>query len=1173
MARQTTLCLSISALLTLFAGVSLGQDYRGRIQGNITDPTQALITGATVTLVNVNTGVATTRASNEAGHYLFDLVEPGAYRLTVEATGFGKYIQEKITLQSRDDLTVDATLKPGAIQETVTINAEAVAVQFNTSKLETTVDSVLTHRLPQYNRSPFLLAQVDPSVIPQTGNGDWAPYNSWGPVRQSVGGGGSSTSDLQVDGSPTGVGVKNSYQPIADSVQEVSIQQNAVDAEFGHSSGSAITMTTKSGTNEWHGLGYYQGQYPWANALDDRVHRTVNLDRKHIYGGTLGNAILKNKLFNFVAYEGWKYTASGAANASTFLQTVPTELERQGDFSQSLNASGGLRTIYDPWSTVTDAQGNVTRTPFSGNVIPSSRIDPVAAKYSSLLWKPTSPGDGPYHVNNYSITLPVDYPYKNFSDRVDYNVTDNLRVYGRVGIIRTPATTTNPTGSAVFQNDRGSIRNATQVTGNVTYTLNARTVVNVRGDYHSFVDSSNFVQAADGPTFASLWPDQKFFEAVYADPGIPKLVPRMSILNAAGTTKYMEMGAQNGWWKQTPNGETLAGQISQQRGAHFLKAGGEFRLSRVTSALMNETPGFGFDAAPTASTYNAPYNGPTNVSGDGYATFLLGAIATVNAGDQYCWACGSTDMPIQIVPNTQDKYYAAFVNDDWKVSRKLTLNLGLRYEHMGPYYESEGRLTAPLDLKTPNAFVQGVTMPAAVAQYYPGSWTLNGAYRFASDASVWNNHWGTISPRAGLAYKVNDKTSVRAGFARYYTPWEANQSYGMEGANYYGFSVNSAAPPLVAGVPQMSLANPFPASYPLTPATGKTLGANTGLGDSVSFINPDRPFQHSDRLNVGLQTELPGNIVADFTFFMNFTNQVCDYDYANNCFTIVNLNQVDPRLVNQYKGALDESIANPFYGLNMPGPLARQAQVSISSLMVPYPQYTAINETDAVDGGNVHYESLQIKVQKRFSRGYSFLGAYNYHRSQSQLYYDNIAQFQRQWTWLDSGLARHRMAISGTWDLPFGRGRSYLNHANRIVDAALGGWGLTGVATFQSGTPIRFGSAEVSGDPGKNIPSGRYFNPAVFSSLPGYTARTNPWYYSGINGPGYFNLDTSLVKDFHATERLNCSLRMDAFNALNNINWAAPNVNPGDPSTNGISFGVLNNTFGRKLQLGLRVSF
>ena len=1159
----------ISFVVLLSSVIAFAQEYRVRIQGTVTDSSHAVVANATVTLLNVDTGARATRQSGETGRYLFDLVEPGKYSLAVEAPGFGRFLQEGVSLQTRDDLTVDVSLKVGAVQETVTVEATAAAVQFNTSKLETTVDDVLTQKMPQYNRSPFLLAQLDPAVVPSTSNGDWNPYNSWGPTSQSVGGGAGFTNDLQVDGSPTGIGVKNSYQPVLDSVQEVNIQQNSIDAEFGHSAGSAITMITKSGTNEWHGLAYYQGQYPWANALEDRINRTINLDRKNIFGGTFGNPILKNKLFNFFAMEDWKYTQPGS-----FVETVPTAAERSGDYSQSFNGQGGLRTIYDPGTTTTDAQGNVTRTPFAGNLIPTAQIDPVAAKFTAALWNANAPGIGPYHVNNYAIALPVDYPYKNYSDRVDYNATDKLRIYGRVGIIRTPAATSNPTGSSIFENDRGSTRNATQFTGNVTYALNASTVVNLRGDYHSFVDASNFVQAPGAPTFATIWPNLKFYAPVYADAGVPKLVPRMSILDASGSNQIVQMGAQNGWWHQTPNAQGLAVQVAHQGGAHYLKGGIEWRLSQVTSALTGENPGFGFDAAPTASTYLNPYSGPTNVSGDGYATFLLGAVAsTPNAGNQYCWACGSTAMPVNIVPNTEDNYYAGFVNDDWKVSRKLTLNLGLRYEHTSPFYEAQNRLTAPLNLTTPNSVIQGVQMPAAVQQYYSGSWILNGAYQFAGGGThVWNNTWGSISPRVGFAYRVNDKMSVRAGYGRYYTPWEEVNSYGLEGANYYGFSVTSGAPNPIQGVPQMTLSNPFSSTYPLTQTTGKTLGANTGLGDSVSFVNPNRPLQHSDRINLSVQRELPMGIIADVTYFINFTNQTCN-GFTGSCYTTKNLDQMDPRLYYQYGDVLNTFVANPFYGLKMPGPLASQKQVTIGSLMVPYPQYTGISETDGVSGALSHYQSLQIKMQKRFSKGYSFLAGYNYHREQDQVYYDSVAQYLNHFTWADGGTARHRLTISGTWELPFGKGRRYFTNALRAVDLVAGGWNLTGLATYQSGAPIRFAGYHVTGNPGQNVPAGAYFNPAAVTNQDPHVEPNSPWFFSGVNGPHLFNLDTSLVKDMHVTERLKFSLRMDAFNTLNNKNLASPNISPGDPAISGQSTSLLNNTFGRQLQLGLRLSF
>ena len=295
--------LAIAVFLT--AGL-YAQEYRGRVQGSVFDSTESTIPGARVTLLNVGTGVSSTRESDERGRYIFDLVLPGTYSMTVESQGFNKYVQTDIVLQSRADVTVDIRLKPGDVVETVTVTGQASTVQFNTSRLETTIDSSLVSNLPQISRNPLLLARLDPSVVQSDTAREVEPYMTWSGNRQEIGGGRNYSNDLQIDGSPIGIGYKTSYMPSPDAVQEVNVQQNAVDAEFGHSSGSAVSLVMKSGSNDWHGNAFYQGQYPWANALENRVVRTVNKGRTHMFGGTLGNPILKGKLFNFFSYEQWK---------------------------------------------------------------------------------------------------------------------------------------------------------------------------------------------------------------------------------------------------------------------------------------------------------------------------------------------------------------------------------------------------------------------------------------------------------------------------------------------------------------------------------------------------------------------------------------------------------------------------------------------------------------------------------------------------------------------------------------------------------------------------------------------------------------------------------------------------------------------------------------------------
>jgi hypothetical protein len=1151
--------------LALLAQFTFAQDYRGRIQGTVMDTSRAAVPGATVTLTNVNTGVPATRQTNEAGHYLFDLVEPGAYTITVEFTGFTRFVQENINLLQRGDVSVDAILRAGDVRETVTVTSEAAVVQFNTGKLETTVDNKLTSSVPQIYRTPFLLATLDPSVEKNDYGSEYMPYHSWGPNQQRVGGGQNYTNDLQVDGASVTIGYKTGYVPSPDMVQEVNVQQNAVDAEYGHSAGSAISLTLKSGTNEFHGTAFYQGQYPWANALENRVFRTVNLGRNHMYGGTLGHPIKKNKLFNFVAYEGWRQT-----DPQTLVQTLPTDLERQGNFSQSLNTNGGLRAIYDPWSTQTSADGRtITRTPFPGNIIPSSQLDPVATGYTSHLWKANSAGIGPYHVNNYSVALPIQFPFKNFSDRVDYNMTDKIRISGRFSIFRTPITTSNPTGSDYFVSDRGSERDSKSVSADLTYTLSPNTVLNVRGEYHDFVDA-----AKPGATFtkdgwAKIFPNSNFYEQIFKDPAVPILLPRMSITGNDGSARNFNMGPGGGYWDQRPTADGLDVKLAQQHGAHYLKFGFETRGNRSPQGLILSNPGFGFFANPTADTYVNPN---TRLSGDGFATFLIGAVAPTNGGPSD-WDSSSTSMPAINFLTPSSRFYSGFVNDDWKLSRKLTLNLGLRYEFEQSWRESQDRSVRALDLTNPIPEFQGANapqMPDAVKQYYKGTWIFNGAFQFADSGNrgQWNSGSGTWSPRIGAAYRLNDKTSLRAAYGRYVTPWIQGTT-DFNNLTTPGYTSYTGAPPLVLGVPQMRLSDPFPASNPLIPAYQKTLGRYTALGDSTTFYLPDRPRQTSDRINFSIQRQLPQNLVLDVTYYINLSHFVFD--------TARNLNLVDPNIAYQYKDAVNQSVKNPFYNIlpvdKFPGPLRYQQNVSILSLMKPYPQYGNITVVDGQPGGDMKYQSLQIKLQRSFGKGYTLLFGYNYHYEEDQRFYDDRATFAQQYSWISSNAARHRLSLAGSWDLPFGKGRQYMAQAPRLLDALVGGWSLTPVATWRSGRFMQFGGMVASGDPHISNPGpARWFDTSVFSPLPAYTPRSNPWLYSGLTGPGQLVINASLVKGFHITENYRFELRMDSFNVLNSITWADPNTNVYS-STFGQSTNQLANTYGRRTQLGLRVEF
>jgi len=442
------------ALLLIFAASGVAQDYRGRIEGLVTDETKAVIAGSTVTLANVNTGARVVKQTSDTGLYLFDLVDPGTYTVTIEATGFSRYVQENVVVETRGDITVNATLKPGAVQETVTVNETPNAVEFNSANRDFTIDSKMAEEIPRFDRNPFKMTLIAPSAV--NTRGEMMPYHSWSANSVDLGGGTNLKNDLEVDGMPIGMGQKNTTPPNTDAVQEVTVSTNSTDAESGHSAGGTITMTTKAGTNEFHGSAFYLGRYPWLSAEADRTLFSENSQRQNMYGGTLGNPIKKNKLFNFFSIEDWQ-----VGYPNDYVRTVPTALEATGDFSQSYgtgpNGTYVLRNIYDPWTSVLNADGSVTVTPFPGNKIPQNRFDPLSGSLMKDFWAPNNPGANITGLNNFSKGFIEKYGYYNISDRVDFNVNDKWKIFGRMARYNTtiwPATRRPTTRSCTCRRAR-----------------------------------------------------------------------------------------------------------------------------------------------------------------------------------------------------------------------------------------------------------------------------------------------------------------------------------------------------------------------------------------------------------------------------------------------------------------------------------------------------------------------------------------------------------------------------------------------------------------------------------------------------------------------------------------------------------------------------------------------
>jgi hypothetical protein len=1153
----------------LFACAAFPQAYRGRVQGNVNDPTEAAIGGATVTLTNTGTGISVVRQSGENGHYLFDLVDPGTYTVSVEMTGFSKFIQENILVQTRGDVTVNAVLKPGSVQESVTVTEAPPAVQFNSASRDFTLDSKLVAEIPRNDRNPFKLTLLAPSAV--NTRGEMQPYHSWAANSVDLGGGTNLKNDLQIDGSPIGLGHKNSYVPNTDAVQEVVVATNSVDAESGHSAGGSIVMTLKSGTNDWHGTGFYLGRYPWLNAEADRTRFSSNAIRQHMFGGTIGNPIIKNKLFNFFSLEYWKI-----GQPQSFTTTVPTALERQGDFSQTYNIDGGIKTVYDPFSSVFNPATGVTRTPFAGNRIPSSRFDPVAQSLLGSFWDPNSNGDNITHANNFKQGFTETFNYYNFSDRVDYNLNDKWKFYGRFSKYHTTNINPNPTpNNSPLYVPTGTLRAGNQAGGDAVWSVSPQTVVNFHGSWQTLIDS--YVSDSQGEqAWQQLWPNNPWYKN-YLDnsPGVPIYFPQLTI----GGVGY---GGRGFYWDQRPKGQDYSAKVSHQKGSHFLKAGVDYRR-RYGVTFVGNTSNFLFPTELTAETSTSPN---TRLNGFGFATFLLGGL------DQQSQMVGGP------APDPHNQFWGLYFQDDWKITRWLTLNLGLRYEWEPAWYDPGHNLSRGLDLSTeiPEMQANPPNMPAqALALVGPNYHQWNGQWQFTSEQTpgMWGTPLNTFAPRLGAAIRVTDKTAVRVGYARYVTPTEMNLNQapvsGFETVSfleppYFGIKGYQNTLPLIEGRPQQTISNPYPNSInPLLPIQGRNAGTTVGRGGAPLLWYPQTmKKQYNDRFNFNIQQQLPGELVASFTYFLNLGNQ--HYTRA--------LNNINPQIQLAQQNALNEQVDNPFYNYLtpelFPGPLRNQQKVSLGSLLTPYPHYGGLYEVGTL-GARERYHSFEAKLQKSFSKGWNFLGAYVYVREKTQQFFNEEDTFLNRLTYINSNQPRHRLTMAGSYELPFGKGRPYMSNANGFVDAILGGWRLTGISTYSSGAILRFNKMNWNGeDPTVANPTPeRWFNTDAFSVIPGNTfvLRSNPIQFDNLTGPNYYALDATLVKRFNFTERIGAELKMAAYNAINRLNRGMPNTDitssqfgqalyQGSPAaTFGPQTQELANVSGRQVEIGMKIIF
>ncbi len=1167
---------AVIAILLLAAVSVWAQEYRGRIQGVVKDTSGGVMPGASLVLTNTATGVEVNRVSNDEGRYIFDYLDPGTYTLVAELPGFKKSIEQNIPVQQRGDLTIDIKMEVGEVTQSITVVASPVALQFNTASRDLTIETKMVKELPSLTRNPFQLAMLDPTILNRGNTSETQPYHHRTSNEMDLGGGTKYRNDILLDGTPLTAGNKLGYTPPMDAVTEYTIQQNSVDAEFGHSAGGIAIVTMKSGTNEIHGSGYYYGRDPGLNAITDRSIPRHSANPYWNAGGTLGMPLLKNKLFIFGVFEKIENT-----QASPGTYTMPTALERAGDFSQSFQKDGKLRVIYDPTTTRLGPDGKTyIRDAFADNKIPATRWDPVAVRLLGGMWPANSAADDKTGLNNFKYLNELVFHYYNFSSRVDYQINEKWKAFGRVSRMKTDQDQTDFTDGndpLKMRNVTGSKRNGWNIAADTVYTVSPTTTFNVRGSYYMAEDKRDYPElAVTEKDYSDLWKTTWWKDGSTDYMAGRPLVyfPHIVVDN----NNYGRFGVQNFWYQQ-PSGYSLHGRYTKYLTKHWLKAGTEVRWKRGNAArfyfgdLRFSSQETGKDMAKAEAATGHPW-----------ASFLLGAINPSASNVRY-----------NVLQYANTEMYGLYLQDDFKVTQNLTLNLGIRYEYEGGLWDPENRLPQRLDLTDPIPGMQAAIDPLIPADVKSKmaestgqkSYLYNGAFYFTEDGNnrktmMDKNGW---MPRIGLAWRLNNKTVIRSGYGRFVVPSSlANSERDTLGEiDLGGFTPTTPVPSVQAGIPRAYLANPFPLG--LNPITGKQYGRYTNLGSAVSIDEYQQRPPISDRINVSVQRELPGRFIADVTYFTNFVSR----DQFSQ-----NLNLADPRLNYKYKAELEKTVNNPFYNYGTPetfpnASLRNSKTVKVSSLLVPYPQYGTITQT-GTDLRKARYQSLQIRMQRPFHRGFSLLASYAYVSSRSQWFFDDQDEYDGSLSWMDFTVTqsggtgtpsvtsdpKHRFVSAGAWEIPIGRGRMLGGNMSGVIDHIVGGWQVSAMYSQTSGAPLIFTRnmiAPSSVTQIGEIGSGSYwFDTTGFAKQAAYTRRTNPWYYDGLNGPGYSNMDVSLSKKFTLTERFRLEVRLDAFNALNGMNWVTPQQDE-TKSDFGKTNTQLTGYYGRQLQYSARIEF
>ena len=948
------------ALLCFGIPLATAQTFTSSITGIVSDPSGAAVSGAPIELKNVATGDAHAATSNEQGSYQFNNINPGTYQVTVTMSGFKTAVKTNLVLQADTAASVNIALELGRTEQRVEVSTEALLVDTQTANNSVTMDSKLIEALPNNTRNPlnFVFAIAGTTQAP---GGQTQTYGTLDQMSSNFGLNGGRVGDesILIDGAPSQAvdwgGLLVS--PLQDSVQEQQIIRNTYDAEYEKGGAGIVMLVTKGGSNKFHGeaYDYLQNSVLDANSWYNNEYGFPKAEfKQNQFGGNVGGPILKRyNLFFFGGYEGLRQP-----NTQTTLLTVPTQAQRSGDFSSTLNADGTPDLIYNPFTTTgLDNTGtNFTRSSFVGNKIPASLINPVGQAIVNLYPLPNRTGTGPNDINNYAASGGGNTLNDKMDTRVDWEQNDKHRIFFRFS----DRFRQNQVVPCFFCNgaDLGNnqYNNGFQAVINDTVTPTPTWVINSFISYGRWKEQ-HIAQGFGVASASTVGLSDSLFQA----PILPTFYPD-GAYTGLGNGSYQEYARDS---------DTAQINLTKILGKHTLKFGFNFDDQVINS--VSQAPGsFSFSSALTSCDPNpgAPctaLNYQSTESGNPIASILLG---TASGGGQ----------SINIDPAMSLHSLGFYIQDQWRVTPRLTINAGLRYENQRPATERYNRLDY-FNLNVPNP-IGGEASPLynneTINQVFGR--TLTGGFEYASTGGngrfAWPANNLNFAPRLGIAYKITDKLVARLGAGIFFLPPSALISFDNPG-QFYGFSSSTGyvATTNNGYSPLNLINNPFP--YGITQPQGSSQGLLTLVGDGLGQIWPDtsHPTGYTQQYSFDLQYQVSSRSVLQVGYNGNGGRKLL---YGNPNLDADQLPDKYLSLGTQ----LDAQVNNPFYGVAPSYTYLGSSQtIAYNELLRPYPQFTYLQWTRSLPGARSSFNAMNAKYNYRFDNGLTMLLTYQWSKA------------------------------------------------------------------------------------------------------------------------------------------------------------------------------------------------